>query len=196
MLRCRSTHQRAGLRERKKRQTLTAIHKAAMELFAARGYDPVTVTEIVAAADVSRATVFAYYPTKEDIVLGEARLAIDALAQRLDAAHDRDAVIHGVREWLRMTTGWFEPELLLQRELAEQVPAVAAARTRVLREVERVIGDAMARRLDALAAALVAAEDEAAQRIASSGKPLATTEVEALLDRAVTFVEGGLARLG
>ena len=62
----------AGLRERKRRRTFKAIHDAALRLFEERGYGAVTVADIAEAAEVSRATVFAYYPAKEDIVAGDA----------------------------------------------------------------------------------------------------------------------------
>jgi AcrR family transcriptional regulator len=59
-----------GLRERKKRQTREAIAQAAMTLFHAHGFDAVTVADVARAADVSEKTVFNYFPTKEDLVLG------------------------------------------------------------------------------------------------------------------------------
>jgi AcrR family transcriptional regulator len=66
-----------GLRERKKRATHDAIAKTARRLFAARGFDAVTVAEIAVAANVSEKTVFNHFATKEDLVFagGEARLA-------------------------------------------------------------------------------------------------------------------------
>jgi AcrR family transcriptional regulator len=57
-----------GLRARKKRQTRAAIAAAAMDLFQSRGFDAVTIADIAAAADVSRKTVFNYFPAKEDLV--------------------------------------------------------------------------------------------------------------------------------
>jgi AcrR family transcriptional regulator len=75
-----------GLRERKKRQTRAAIADAALRLFAAHGFDAVTVADVARAADVSEKTVFNYFPAKEDLVLhrGEERRAalIEAIRTR------------------------------------------------------------------------------------------------------------------
>jgi AcrR family transcriptional regulator len=71
-----------GLRERKKLQTRTAIRDTAMRLFLERGFDQVSVAEVARAADVSEATVFNYFPTKEDLVYER----MDAFEQELLAA--------------------------------------------------------------------------------------------------------------
>jgi AcrR family transcriptional regulator len=71
-----------GLRERKKQQTRTAIRDAAMRLFLERGFERVSVAEVARAADVSEATVFNYFPTKEDLVYER----MDAFEQELLAA--------------------------------------------------------------------------------------------------------------
>lgn len=57
-----------GLRERKKQRTRAAIMDAALDLFVARGFEAVTTAEIARAADVSEATLFNYFRTKEDLV--------------------------------------------------------------------------------------------------------------------------------
>jgi AcrR family transcriptional regulator len=57
-----------GLRERKKLQTRQLLADTARRLFSERSFEEVSVADIARAADVSPATVFNYFPTKEDLV--------------------------------------------------------------------------------------------------------------------------------
>jgi len=59
----------AGLRERKKAKTRAAIREHALRLFREQGYASTTVEQIAEAAEVSPATFYRYFPTKEDVVL-------------------------------------------------------------------------------------------------------------------------------
>ena len=59
------------LRVRKKMQTRQQIADAARILFAARGYDAVTVADIARLADVSEQTVYNFFPSKEQLVIDE-----------------------------------------------------------------------------------------------------------------------------
>jgi AcrR family transcriptional regulator len=54
-------------RSRKRLATRQGISNVATRLFLERGFDPVTVDEIAAAADVGRMTVFNHFPRKEDL---------------------------------------------------------------------------------------------------------------------------------
>jgi AcrR family transcriptional regulator len=198
----------AGLRERKKRATRAAIRDAAMELFAGQGFGHTTIDQIAEAANVSRATVFAYFPTKEEIVSGEGGAAIDDLAARLRERPRERTTVAVVRAWLRELAGWFEPELVLQQRLAREVPAVGARRLQLFGAAERAIadsldaelglGDELAARLTAaaLVASLRVAEETAATRMEQEDRALTEPEVEALLDGAVAFADAGIAAIG
>lgn len=71
--------EQTGLRERKKQQTRSQIAAAAARLFAARGYERVTVADVARAADVSEQTVYNYFPAKEDLVLDQDEALRDRL---------------------------------------------------------------------------------------------------------------------
>ncbi|MEV6165068.1 TetR family transcriptional regulator [Streptomyces sp. NPDC052052] len=58
-----------SLRERKKLLTYQAVSDAAIAMFLERGFDKVSVAEVAAAADISKPTLFRYFPAKEDLVL-------------------------------------------------------------------------------------------------------------------------------
>jgi AcrR family transcriptional regulator len=54
---------------RKRQLVADELRDAALQLLATRGYDTVTVDDIVAAAGMSRRTFFRYYASKEDVVV-------------------------------------------------------------------------------------------------------------------------------
>lgn len=68
-------------RERKKLQVRQRITDVATGLFAERGFDAVSVTHIAEAADVSRPTVFAYFPRKEDLVFDRFATVADTIVR-------------------------------------------------------------------------------------------------------------------
>lgn len=59
----RTRKQTEHLREERR----TAIREAAVTLFARNGFDGTSTAEVARAAGVSQATVFVYFPTKEDL---------------------------------------------------------------------------------------------------------------------------------
>jgi AcrR family transcriptional regulator len=74
----------AGLRETKKRRTREVIAQAAADLFREHGFAAVTVDDVARAADVSRQTVFNYFPSKEQMLFDrdeEIRAAMLALTR-------------------------------------------------------------------------------------------------------------------
>jgi AcrR family transcriptional regulator len=75
-----------GLRERTRRAVQKEIGEAALALFVSRGYEATTIDDIAAAVGMSQRSVFRYFATKEDIVVGKFDLGTE---QMLDLLRDR-----------------------------------------------------------------------------------------------------------
>jgi AcrR family transcriptional regulator len=163
-----------GLRERKKEHTRQLIAETAWRLFADRGFDRVTVAEVARRAEVAVATVFNYFPTKEDLFF----VRLEAFgAELVDAIRNRS-----VGEPALVA---FQRHLLGAGGLLTQVEAGDRQALDRLRTVNRVIAaspalqareqQALARTADALAALL------AADTGASPGDLRASVAANALL---------------
>src|SRR6266571_3220657 len=88
-------------RQRKKQVTKDALIEAALELFAAKGYDHTAVHEITDAVDVSERTFFRYFASKEDLALSFARDATDALLRALAARPAAEEPVTALRNAFR-----------------------------------------------------------------------------------------------
>ena len=60
------------------------ILEAARKLFSKRGFGDVTIDEIAAAAGLAKATVYQYFPSKQDIYLGALRNGVHELVERTE----------------------------------------------------------------------------------------------------------------
>ena len=123
-------------REREHRERRTDIVRAAVEVFSRYGYAGATVEEIAARADVSRGSLYLYFPEgKEDLL----RAALDELFDGLDAVAEplREAPtasladvwagLHGfVARSARLFTDDAALLALLAREVAWRVQGAAA----------------------------------------------------------------------
>lgn len=76
-----------GMRERKKRERRDELIAAAIDLFRRRGYEQTTMEEIAARADVSAPTLYRYFPTKPDLLLGLFWQTRDEFKERLEYFH-------------------------------------------------------------------------------------------------------------
>ena len=146
-----------GLRERKKLRTRRLITETAMRLFAERGFDAVPVAAIARAAEVSEATVFNYFPTKEDLVYRGMEAFEDEL---LAAVRDRPAgesIVAAFGRFVLQPRGFLAaPDEVSARFLIAVSKMIADSPA--LRAREREILDRYTASLAALIAADTAAE--------------------------------------
>ncbi|MFJ3790674.1 TetR/AcrR family transcriptional regulator [Kitasatospora sp. NPDC090091] len=98
-----------GLRERKKRQTAVRIYRSAIGLFTERGFDEVSVAEIAAASEVSKMTVFNYFPTKEDLVMAPMEHHTDEAARVARERAPDTSVVAALRAQFLAALAEFDP---------------------------------------------------------------------------------------
>src|SRR6478609_8249543 len=75
-----------GRCERHRAEIRDRLYRAALQLFADRGFLETTVADITEAADVGKGTFFNYFPTKEHVLATLAEIQIGRLNQGLAAA--------------------------------------------------------------------------------------------------------------
>jgi AcrR family transcriptional regulator len=136
----------AGLRERKKAQTRAEIRTQALRLFREQGYHQTTTEQIAAAANISPATFFRYFATKDRVVLSD-DLEPTMLAAMAEQPADlpvltalQRAISHGLTQLERHD----EQE---RRELIDAVPELRAARLDDVRRTIELLARAVAERL-------------------------------------------------
>lgn len=78
-----------GLRDRKKIRQREALVDAAIRLFEERGIDATSVDDIAEAVEVSRATVFNYFPYKEAILVEIGARLVSDIAEQAQARRRR-----------------------------------------------------------------------------------------------------------
>jgi AcrR family transcriptional regulator len=127
-----------GLRERKKARTRAAIRQHALRLIREQGYYATTVEQIADAAEVSPATFFRYFPTKEDVVLQDdfdviSLGALENLPPELGPIAAFRAAAAGT--FAAMTTD----DLARFRETIELTAAIPEIRARAIDEFVRTI---------------------------------------------------------
>jgi AcrR family transcriptional regulator len=101
---CASLFGVPGLRELKKARTRRLIADTAARLFAERGYERVSVSDVAREAEVAEQTVYNYFPTKEQLVTDRAQEIQDQLCSLIrssapavnPAAAVREFVLEGV----------------------------------------------------------------------------------------------------
>jgi AcrR family transcriptional regulator len=133
-----------SLRERSRARRRAEIERAAMRLFAERGYDSTTVAQVAEAAEVSPRTVSLYFPSKLELALSY----VAASARRLsEACGNRSAD----QTTLDVLAGWLQDErethgetIGLLRAMLDTNPALRGAETPEVAESKRNVNEALA----------------------------------------------------
>jgi AcrR family transcriptional regulator len=150
-----------SLRERKKQLTYQAVSDAAIAMFLERGFDKVSVAEVAAAADISKPTLFRYFPAKEDLALHRFADHEDEAARVVAARPEGESPLDALRRHLLdglerrdPVTGLCDaPEVLAFHRMLYGTPSLVARmygyQSRSEAALARALGDGMRDRLAA-----------------------------------------------
>ncbi|GAA2793934.1 TetR family transcriptional regulator [Saccharopolyspora taberi] len=118
---------RAGRTPHGRRRVRSALALAAMDLFAAQGFEATTVDQIADAAGVGRRTFFRYFRSKEDVVFPGHDEQLAEVVELLESADDAEQPLVVVSRTAEMVLDMYltEPEVSLRRfALTRQVPSL------------------------------------------------------------------------
>ncbi len=195
-----------GLRERKKQQTRETIARAALRLFAERGYDETTLADIAEAADVAPRTIFAYFESKEDILLCEEGSFLSDLKRRLEERPAGTTTVDAIREFLSRIEQADE-DAKLRKKIISASPALQMKMRGRHAELEPMLAQSIAKDLGSepgdirpllIAASMTAAFTSVRDRVLeaeSGGEPVSHERAMAILDEVLEFLRGGLEAL-
>ena len=191
-----------GLRERKKVKLRRAIQTEALRLFEAQGYEHTTVEQITEAAETSTTTFYRYFPTKEDVVLGnDASPLFEATVATRPAGEPLTATIRAAMAAVVAAAEADRDLTLARMRLIAAVPALearyAGQERRTIEFLTRLLADRTGRpagdyQLELIAFVLAGVLFTASRRwVAGQG----TTPLAALVDQALTTIEPLLTAL-
>ncbi|HEY2055023.1 MAG TPA: TetR family transcriptional regulator [Solirubrobacterales bacterium] len=190
----------------KSRESLRAeIAEVAFKVFAERGFDQVTATEVAEAAGISRATFFRYFESKEDAVfVAQEEIGVD-VAEAMHARPDGEDAWTALRRILDEAVEPYQrspDEALARLRLIRGTPNLRSHQLDRLAQWKEVIGAALAERLgvqgddikvEALVAAALGAFDAALTRWSESD---GAEDLIGLMDEAFTVIADPFPRLG
>jgi AcrR family transcriptional regulator len=135
-------------RARKKARTRAEIRTAARRLFAARGFEPVTIADIATEADVAVQTVFNHFATKEDLFFDGRTPWVEGAAEAVRSRPGSVPPLRALRDYLvdmvaRLSDSQADDE---RRRYLATIEASATLRAReleIVREAERRLTEAL-----------------------------------------------------
>ncbi len=194
-----------GLRERKKSETRRAIAGVALQLAIERGPDAVTVEDIAAAADVSPRSVFNYFGTKDQAILGLDPSVRTEILEQLTERPAEETPLEALAAVLtrRMTGGDDDGRIWRARaELVRQHPRLRAAQVTSQAALEQELTLVVAQRTgldperDAYPALVVAVALSALRNVLGRSRAGNRQQLASEIDEAFALLATGLAPVG
>jgi AcrR family transcriptional regulator len=150
---CRMVRWQPGAPER--------LQKAALELFATRGFEQTTAAEIAQSVGLTERTFFRHFSDKREVLFSGQHQLAQAFLAGVDAAPPGTAPIEVVASALRSAASFFPDDLRthsrLRQSVIDQNPALQERELHKLATLATMLSDALgARGVDELAATLAA----------------------------------------
>lgn len=177
-------------------------------LFDERGFEQTTIADIAEAADIAPRTFFGYFPSKEDVVFADFPAEFDALAERLRGRDEGESAIDALRDFIAEAlerADLTDERELCRKRIMKESEALDAHRRALMGRMEDMLAEAVARdfgdrpgdlRPPMIASAAVAALGSLDRTgISDPRSPPTREEALAMIDQALTFLQGGLAAL-
>src|SRR5258706_875016 len=200
--------------ERRKRRTRQAIQKAALELFAERGYRETTINDIAERAEVAPRTVTVHFPAKEELLLDAEPFTLDSLSERLAARRPHESALEALRDWVATTMteveanasepdGRFWERRALRAHIINTEPELRGRARASYYPFERVLAEAIGKdlgqsgnslipRVAALSAVAGLRELYESDEAHALAAPPSAAELRNLVDRVIRFARAGI----
>jgi AcrR family transcriptional regulator len=135
----------AGLRERKRQQTLARIAETGLKLFMENGYEATTLDAIAAASGISRRTFFYYLKSKEEVLLAHESGDIPKVLRPtfLKQSPEQTPIDAARKTFLVLASKYMTNESVLADRILRSTETLRLRKEALLVQMEDVLADAM-----------------------------------------------------
>lgn len=208
------TGQQVDRQELRKRRTRQAIQRAALELFAERGYRDTTINDIAERADVAPRTVTVHFPAKEELLFDTEPFTLDGLRKRLAERRPHETALQALRDWMATTMteadaieslrdGRFWERRALRARVINAEPDLLGRARASYHPFERILAEAIGEdlgqsgnglipRLAALSAVAGLRELYQSDEAQALDTPPSVAELLNLVDKVIHYAQAGL----
>jgi AcrR family transcriptional regulator len=121
-----------GMTERKRLQLKSELEPTGLRLFVERGFDNVTVADIAASVDVSLATFYRYFNSKEALLVADSQEVIVHFRERLETRPMNESLLHSTIESLRSLFSEIDEDPLAETDKAAVSTSAASTSAETL----------------------------------------------------------------